>query len=494
LDPCFQKQSVLKKEINANSFEENFMKKFLTIILALLVCSGAEAVELFENTDFSADVVPWALNWGDELEHTNQDGHSTPFGAAEITGHTNGFSGMIHPCIDVSHLAIGTPFQIEASIRAATLATAPEGGFTIIQYREAGCQSEVDNQQILLEVVAGQWTRVRGDFPLVPRAKSLLIVLFANDTPDGGTALFDDVTLTTSLRNTELIENPDVTDDINGWALNWGSGISHITTDGDLTILGSVQTTGHQSGDAGIRAICLDISMRGALDEYSVAASIKPAADANAPLVAIFIDLFANTNCTGPLGNRVFGQNASAGAWNRITGTLIPSAATKSIRMVLLSRGTQDGGINLYDDFSVTLTNGVRQMWLIGVGSINNKVIQANDMRYTRGGEFGFFDPADITSHPFVDITITFTGCHSGSINFIDVDGSFAKGYSMQRLAANRAGLICDDMGFNNIGENNDWMAGTFFGGPSLDGEGFVIDVLEDGVTAIVTWYGYLPN
>ena len=339
------------------------------------------------------------------------------------------------------------------------------------------------------------WTRVRGDYTLAPEVKAITVVLLANETPDGGTVLFDDATLTFSHRDTELFDNPDLSAGTAPWVLRWGDSMTHNNGDGHLTINGSAQVMGHAGdGLSGIETTCMDISNRAPLDEYHVGASFKPGLDANAPKLVIFVDFYSTVDCSGALGANQIQHTGSPGSWSRSDGTFSPLVGTKSIRVVFGSSGTQDGGITLFDDLTLSLTSAVRQMWLFGVGAINNKEIQLNDMIYTRGGAFLGFDPADITAHPFVHMTITFNGCHTGSISILDVNGAFGKGYSIVRLAPNRAGLICDDLGFGNVGANNDWMAGTFYGGPSHNGEGFLIDVLEDGVTVIVSFYGYLPN
>ena len=139
----------------------------------------------------------------------------------------------------------------------------------------------------------------------------------------------------------------------------------------------------------------------------------------------------------------------------------------------------------------------VNQHWLIGVGQIDGNNVVVENLTTTRGGLFGQdFNPDEISTIDWGSLTINFDGCNSANMSYqslLQADGyEFGDGgYELFRLANNNAVQECLDIGFNQV-TNKGWMSGTWFGGASRSGEGFLFDVLNNN-QVIVTWYSYLP-
>ena len=146
---------------------------------------------------------------------------------------------------------------------------------------------------------------------------------------------------------------------------------------------------------------------------------------------------------------------------------------------------------------SEPVTSEVNHQWLIGVGEIVDNKITVETFSSTRGGYFGEdFNIDEISAIDWGSLTIEFTGCNDASMSYqsnVQDDGyEFGNGgYNLVRLAENKAVQCCLDKGFESV-KTKGWMSGTFFGGESRSGEGFLIDVLSDSLV-IVTMYTYLP-
>ncbi|MBL4774139.1 MAG: hypothetical protein JKX98_11295 [Alcanivoracaceae bacterium] len=138
------------------------------------------------------------------------------------------------------------------------------------------------------------------------------------------------------------------------------------------------------------------------------------------------------------------------------------------------------------------------QHWVIGVGEIIDNNIEVDTLSTTRGGLFGSdFNANDIATVDWGSLSLEFTSCNQAIMSyqsFLQADElEFgAGGYDLFRLARNSAVDECMDEGFENI-TSKGWMSGTWFGGATRSGEGFLLDVLDDS-SVIVTWYSYLPK
>jgi hypothetical protein len=340
---------------------------------------------------------------------------------------------------------------------------------------------------------------VQHDFSLEKGAQGIRLVLTVTGTSSTGTALFDDAFLTNGRESNELFDNPHMTDHTQGWLLYWGDHVEHVENAGHLTPGGAIRTegdaprTGSRGAFTGVRSLCIDVTDRGPLDQFQVAASAKPDSTAQAPEMGIHVDYHSDTNCTAMIGRSLFFGEANPGVWSRMDGTFIPPRGTKGIIVLVRSSGLADGGGATFDDISLSLTPAVRQLWLIGVGDIEGQKILPFDLQYTRGGGFGGnFDAAEIALEGLVNLEFEFDGCNSGRIRY--QGEGLEGGYPVYRLADNVAVKDCEERGFENMAGDTQWMSGYWFGGPETDGEGFAIDVLAGGQRAIVTWYTYKPK
>jgi len=138
-----------------------------------------------------------------------------------------------------------------------------------------------------------------------------------------------------------------------------------------------------------------------------------------------------------------------------------------------------------------------KQHWMIGVGDIIGNRIEVSSLSTTRNGDFGTdLNPDNIVTRDWGSLTIDFNECIQGTMSFTSLiqedDYHFGDGgYDIQKLATNLAGTECLQVGIENASSKL-WMSGTWYGGASRSGEGFLIDVLSNS-KAIVTWYTYLP-
>jgi len=135
-----------------------------------------------------------------------------------------------------------------------------------------------------------------------------------------------------------------------------------------------------------------------------------------------------------------------------------------------------------------------RAFWTIGVGEIQDKSIHIEEMFFTSGGQFGpLFDPNLVTTVPWGSLDIDFQNCESGQLIWKSVLPQFEDGgYDVIKLANDPFGDACTEIGFDLV-ENSHWMSGIWYGGPSRDGEGFSVNIINGG-RAVVTWYTYMPS
>ena len=145
-----------------------------------------------------------------------------------------------------------------------------------------------------------------------------------------------------------------------------------------------------------------------------------------------------------------------------------------------------------------TSVTDIKQAWLTGIGEIQDNQILVNPLSITTGGAFGDqFNPAEIESQAWGALHLEFSDCHNASMTYtsnLQYDGiPFGSGgYSITRIALNAASDDCQQMGMAST-SNRQWLSGTFYGGPSRNGEGFTLDYLNEN-QVIVTWFTYLPQ
>lgn len=241
----------------------------------------------------------------------------------------------------------------------------------------------------------------------------------------------------------------------------------------------------------------------------------------NAPR-AVLRQANGNLLVTSWRGNEILEFNGTNGSFVRVvaesfsrpTGMafesdeilLVASDATNSISRVRIDTGENlgkvitfaDGGllaptfILVLDKLADNLAEN-RAFWIIGAGEVMDNSIVVEQMNYTRGGAFGDnFNADDISREHWGSLRFDYLDCESADMSWEAVDPVFGTGgYTVVRLAPDPDGQRCLDEGFENV-TGEDWMSGIWFGSADRSGEGFSINVLNDGL-AVVTWYTYWP-
>lgn len=135
------------------------------------------------------------------------------------------------------------------------------------------------------------------------------------------------------------------------------------------------------------------------------------------------------------------------------------------------------------------------QFWAVGVGEITGLTISldADSFIFTTGAEFGdAFDPDKVVRHSFGSVDISLISCEKASMNF-NTEGSAGMGsgaYDLQKLGQNISMTNCQQAGFDLATTPITALSGAWYGGAERNGEGFFIDVLDNG-SAVVAWFTY---
>jgi sugar lactone lactonase YvrE len=134
-----------------------------------------------------------------------------------------------------------------------------------------------------------------------------------------------------------------------------------------------------------------------------------------------------------------------------------------------------------------------RAFWVVGVGVVDGNRIEVDELTMTTGGAFGpNLEPEDIERVSWGNLTFEFDSCDGGSVSWETTDGHFRNGsYPIIRLAGDPLGAECREAGFEQIGHRL-WMNGLWYGGADRDGEGFSVNIIDNGL-AVVAWYTYQP-
>ncbi len=142
-----------------------------------------------------------------------------------------------------------------------------------------------------------------------------------------------------------------------------------------------------------------------------------------------------------------------------------------------------------------TVTQVGTQYWIVGAGTIANKIVQA-EMTSATGTAFGAaFNPADIRNARWGSVRIAFDSCTTGQVSW-DSTGANAAGfgtggYPIRLLLGTRFTTQCEATGFAET-TTHDWMNGVWYGGDARNGEGFSVTVSEGGLAA-VAFYTHRP-
>ncbi len=472
------------------------MKLLAVAVLTLTLSATVQAQQQLINTNFIAGTDHWSIHWGFSLRHVDDDGDLTPNGAAMVTGPFEEFAGIRHDCVDISGFPAQMPFRVAASIKpTAPAGGTPLSGIIIDFFSDADCGARTANHQIPVNLEAGVWSRVEGNFVPPGATRSLQVILLTFEGPEDSSVLFDDASLIP-----QFMDNPDFNGGVSHWTDPWSRPVEYIADDGHLTP-GSAQTTGYgqeQQQITALRANCVNIDRMPPLSQLHAGASVKMSPEApEDSLSGLLLEYYRERSCVGYLSADQAALPSQPGMWVRSEGHFVPPPQARSASLIMLSTDTPQDGLTRFDDATLTLDEPVRQFWLIGVGTIQGNTIQIDEMVYTRSGAFGaVFDPAAIDRKVWGSLSLTFNGCNSGNLAW-SASGSNARGfgsggYPVVRLAANAAVQYCEEQGFGSV-TTPDWMAGYWFGQAARDGEGLGVDVLQGGTEAVVTWYSYLP-
>jgi hypothetical protein len=127
-----------------------------------------------------------------------------------------------------------------------------------------------------------------------------------------------------------------------------------------------------------------------------------------------------------------------------------------------------------------------RQRWLIGVGEVAGSRIVVGEMLEARGGRFGdAFDPDDVKLRSAGSLSISFQGCSDALVNYsIDDIGGNQDLTRLTEVAGHRCGASAAMPTID--------LAGSWYD-PAHNGEGFVVQPLENGEAAVF-WFTYDAN
>jgi hypothetical protein len=126
------------------------------------------------------------------------------------------------------------------------------------------------------------------------------------------------------------------------------------------------------------------------------------------------------------------------------------------------------------------------QDWYIGVGTINGRRIFFNALRHVSGAHFGVDTvPEQITETIVGRAAFTWTGCDSG---FMDWEIGEAMGQQPLVRLTRMMGAACDETLEVPAGPQATW-SGAWVD-PQRDGEGFTLEILENGL-AVIFYFGF---
>ena len=133
--------------------------------------------------------------------------------------------------------------------------------------------------------------------------------------------------------------------------------------------------------------------------------------------------------------------------------------------------------------------NQGEQIWLIGLGFLEDGQITFNEMTITSGAEYGAsFNPADVVRQNWGAAIMTWGDCNNAELELMPV----LQGFEDYTLVLTRIiPVTCGGGGAQ--GSALPWMGSWFW--PSRDGEGFQLSVEGDNADVFVmTWYTYLDG
>lgn len=135
------------------------------------------------------------------------------------------------------------------------------------------------------------------------------------------------------------------------------------------------------------------------------------------------------------------------------------------------------------------------QYWLTAVGRLNGNSADL-EAHTALGAAFGAaFNPSQISKPRWGSMRLTFTSCTEAQLSWNSSGDNTANfgngGYRLERIINNPLVAECQRTGMA-AAPNTSWLSGTWYGGPTRDGEGFMLDSDGNGLI-FLTWFTYRP-
>ncbi|TDR48445.1 hypothetical protein DFR29_10165 [Tahibacter aquaticus] len=135
------------------------------------------------------------------------------------------------------------------------------------------------------------------------------------------------------------------------------------------------------------------------------------------------------------------------------------------------------------------------QYWVTALGRLSGTTVDM-EAHTAVGGSFGEdFDPSFVTKPRWGSISLNFLSCTEAEMRWTSTgedSGNFGSGgYRIQRNLSNPQVAACQRTGIAGTPDSS-WLQGAWYGGPSRDGEGFVLDTDGNGLV-FLTWFTYRP-
>lgn len=136
------------------------------------------------------------------------------------------------------------------------------------------------------------------------------------------------------------------------------------------------------------------------------------------------------------------------------------------------------------------------QFWISGAGRLEGRRVVVDALYSSTGPVFGAgYDPQAVVAKRWGRLTLEFTGCSTASMTWdssgADSAGFGTGGYALSRFIPGPGTRRCEQAGFAQSAAE-DWLQGTWWGGPARSGEGFIFEYVNDS-TVVATWFTHRP-
>lgn len=135
------------------------------------------------------------------------------------------------------------------------------------------------------------------------------------------------------------------------------------------------------------------------------------------------------------------------------------------------------------------------QYWLTALGRLDGTRVEL-EANTALGAAFGTaFDPTQVQKPRWGTITLNFLSCTEAELTWQSSAENSARfgngGYRLERMLTTPTVEACRTTGIAGA-PNTNWIQGAWYGGPSRDGEGFMLDTDGSGLV-FLTWFTYRP-